>query len=180
MMKILLMCEGANEEKLLELLLDESKLKFTRDDLIGLKPFNVRQLKNPFIKTQLKNYNKPVQVFRIGDKQNEKFPIPNDLRHIVNKNEIYKYCTKPELEILLIINENKLNEFNKSKKKAKTFAKENIIYNKKYYDQSTEFLENYYGGNRIDMLIENLKEYKKIKKHKKDELFLADLLKESK
>ena len=50
MMKILLMCEGANEEKLLELLLDEGKLKFTRDDLIGLKPFNVRQLKNPFIR----------------------------------------------------------------------------------------------------------------------------------
>ena len=45
MMKILLMCEGANEEKLLELLLDEGKLKFTRDDLIGLKPFNIRQLK---------------------------------------------------------------------------------------------------------------------------------------
>ena len=43
------MCEGKNEETIMELLLDNNKLNFTRNDLIGLKPFNVRQLKNPYI-----------------------------------------------------------------------------------------------------------------------------------
>lgn len=176
-MKILLMCEGKNEERLMELLLDSKKLIFTRDDLIGRKPYNVRQLKNPFIKNELKLYNNPVMIYRIGDKQDEKFPIPNDLKHIVSKDRIYKYCTKPELEILLIINENLYKEFQKNNKKAKTFAKEKITYNKEKYDQSTKFLEKYYGGKRIERLVDNLKKYKKLKKHKQDELYLANLLK---
>lgn len=176
-MKILLMCEGANEEKILEILLDSSKLTFSREDLIGRKPYNVRQLKNPFIKSELKRYNKPVYIYRIGDKQNDKLSIPNELKHIVFKENIFKYCTKPELEILLIINEKLYKEFLKSGKSPKKFAKENIIYNKKYYDNSTKYLENYYSGNRVQLLVDNLKEYKRIKKHDKEELFLAELLK---
>ena len=75
-MKILLMCEGTNEEELLELLLDNNKLIFKRDDLIGLKPYNIRNLKNPFIKSELKRYNKPVLIYRIGDTQTDKLSIP--------------------------------------------------------------------------------------------------------
>lgn len=176
-MKILLMCEGSNEEKILEMLLDNNCLKIKRDDLIGRKPYNVRTLKNPFIKSELKRYNKETLIYRIGDKQTDKLEIPLELKHIVFKENIYKYCTKPELEILLIINENKINEFKKSKKSPKVFAKENICYNKKYYDNSTLFYENYYANKRIKMLVSNIKEYKRMKKHTKDELFLADLLK---
>ena len=61
--------------------------------------------------------------------------------------------------------------------KPKTFAKKNIFYNNRRYNQSNEFLLDYYSGKRIDLLIKNLKEYKHLKKHKKDELYLADLLK---
>ena len=64
-----------------------------------------------------------------------------------------------------------------SDKKPKTFAKRNIVYKKKRYDQSSEFFEMYYGGKRISCLIDNLTEYKKIKKHNKDEKYLVDLLK---
>jgi len=162
-MKYLLMCEGTNEEKLIELLLDNSKLKLTRDDLIGRKPFNIRNLKNPFIKSELKRYNKEVVIYRIGDKQNDKFIIPNDLKYIVKKHNVYKYCTKPELEILLILNEKLYNEFKKGSKSPKGFAKERIIFNKKRYDQSSNYLISYYGGKRINMLVSNLKEYKKCK-----------------
>ena len=34
----------------------------------------------------------------------------------------------------------------------------------------------YYGGKRISMLVQNLIDYKHVKKHKKDELYIADLL----
>lgn len=177
-MKYLLMCEGSNEEKLINLLLDYNMLKITRDDLIGMRPYNVRQLKNPFIKTELKHYNKPVIIWRIGDKQNDKLVIPRELNNIVFRQNIYKYCTKPELEILLIINENLMSKFNKSGKNPKAFAKENIKFNGKKYDQSTSFFEKYYGGKNIDNLVSNIIEYKRIKKnHAKDELYLADLLK---
>ena len=40
-MKYLLMCEGKNEETLIDILLDKNKLKITRDDLIGRKPYNI-------------------------------------------------------------------------------------------------------------------------------------------
>ena len=36
-MKYLILCEGANEELLINILLDAKKLCLTRDDLIGLK-----------------------------------------------------------------------------------------------------------------------------------------------
>lgn len=177
-MKYLLMCEGSNEERLLELLLDNDKLIISRDDLIGRKPYHIRQLNNPFVKTMLKHYNKPVIIYRIGDKQSDKFPIPKDLRNIVSQDRIFKYCTKPELEILLIINEKLYDEFRKSRNKSpKSFAKENIIYNRRYYDQSSDYLIDYYSEKRISMLIDNLQEYKRIKKHNKDELYLVDLLK---
>ena len=84
-MRILLMCEGQNEEVLLNLLLDADKLCINRDDLIGRRPYPIRQLSNPTIKTELKHYNKPIKVFRVGDKQNDKLVIPRELK---------KYCKK--------------------------------------------------------------------------------------
>lgn len=177
-MKYLILCEGSNEELILNMLLDANKLVIKRNDLIGLKPYNVRQLSNPTIKSELRIYNNPVIVYRVGDTQREKFPIPNDLKDLVSKDRIYKYCTLPEFEILLIINEDRYDDFLKSpEKKPKIYAKRNIIYNKRRYDQSNEFIEMYYGGKRINMLVENIKKYKKIKRHNRDELYLADLLK---
>ena len=154
----------------------DSDTKFTKDDLIGLKPYAVRDLN--YIKSELKLYGKPVKIYRIGDTQTDKLSIPKELNGIVNKKDIYKYCTKPELEILLIINEGLLKDYEKVKsiESPKTFAKKNIKFNGKKYDQSSDFLKNYYSD--INKLIKNLKEYKKYKKkHNKDELYLADLLK---
>ena len=177
-MKYLFLCEGPNERTIINLLLDAKKLKITRDDLIGLGPYHARQLSNPTIKSNLKIYGDKVIVYRIGDTQRDKFIIPNDLKNIVSKDKIFKYCTKPEFEILLIINENLFDKLKKSTVRPKIFAKENIKYNKKKYDQSENFIIDYYSGKRINMLVENLKKYKKLnKKHNKDELYLADLLK---
>lgn len=179
-MRILLLCEGQNEEVLLNLLLNADALCFNRDDLIGRRPYPVRQLSNPTIKTELKHYNNAVKVYRVGDKQNDKLVIPRDLKNIVVSSEIYKYCTKPELEMLLIINEGLEKEYEKVKKikSPKVFAKEHIKYNGLEYDQSSIFLEMYYGGKNIKDLISNIKKYKTYKKqHEKDELYLADLLK---
>ena len=174
------MCEGQNEETILNILLDADALCFSRDDLIGRRPYPIRQLNNPFIKSELKHYGLPVKVYRVGDKQNDKLVIPRDIKNIVSSNEIYKYCTKPELEMLLILNEglDKKYEKVKSSQSPKSFSKENIRYNGIKYDQSSSFLEMYYGGNNVKMLISNIKRYKTYKKHPdKSELYLADILK---
>ena len=89
-----------------------------------------------------------------------------------------KYCTKPELEILLIISEGLYDQYEKvkSKMKPKDFAKQNIKLGKKRYNNSTQFYRDYYGNN-VDSLVSAIIVYRRKKgTHKKDELYLADLL----
>ena len=140
-------------------------------------------ISNKTIKSELKHYGLPVKIYRVGDKQNDKLSIPKDLKGIVLSKEIYKYCIKPELEMLLILNEGLEKEYEKVKsfQSPKSFAKKNIRYNGKKYDQSSEFLKEYYGDSNVKNLIDNIKKYKSYKRqHDKSELYLADILKSNK
>lgn len=99
-------------------------------------------------------------------------------------------CEGPnELEIMKILlrhrclkftNDDLLKEFDKvkSKKKPKQFAKEKIKCNRKRYDNSSKFYAEYFDGN-VQLLVDSIREYKRVRgTHKKDELYLADLLRE--
>lgn len=177
-MKKFMMCEGTNEEVIMEILLEHDKLKITRDDLVGIKPYSVKKLKN--VVSIIKPVNEEVEIYRIGDTMTDNVAIPKPLSHILSSDRLYKYHTTPELEILLIINEGLTKEFGKvkSKEKAKTFAKKYIKYNGRKYDNSSNFYREYYGSReRVELLVNNLIEYKRISKHNKKELVLADLLK---
>ena len=174
--KILVMTEGPNELGLMNLLLDEEKLVFTRDDLLDLRPFHARQLTSPHLLPSLTHYHGDLSVYRIGDALNDKLKIPAELLSRIEEER--KFCTKPELEILLVIAENRAKDFEKekSKKSPKEFCKEHLRFQGKRYDNSTEFFLNYFSG-RIEFLVHTIKEYKRThKKHKRDEEFLADLL----
>ena len=177
-MKYLIMCEGPNELEIIKMLLEHDKLIFTEDDLLNLVPYHARQIgSNPTVKTALNLYPGDVQVLRIGDKLNEDLKVPKEYKRKIK--DIKKYCTKPELEILLIISENLNSEFEKVKSKTspKSFCKENVVYNRTRYNNSTTFYRDYYGE-RIDLLVNTMKRYKSLKgKHQRDELYLADLLK---
>ena len=144
-MKLLIMCEGPNELKIINILLENQKLKFSSDDLLGLVPYHARQIKSSAaVKAALNLYPDEVHVLRIGDGQNEKLEIPSAYKDKITLVE--KYCTKPELEMLLIISEDLAAEYEKVKSntKPKTFAKANIRYGRRY-DNSTAFYEEYFG-----------------------------------
>ncbi len=178
MNKILIMCEGPNEKKIMDILLDNNCLVFSHDDLLGRIPFFARQLSSSArVKAELNQYPDKVDIYRAGDCQNENLAIPRDYRDKIG--EIRKYCTKPELEMLLIISEGLNGEFEKVKSnlRAKMFAKTYIRLGKKKYDNSTRFYEDYYGKN-VAGLVYSIKEYKRIKgrSHNKSELCLADLI----
>ncbi|HBK02771.1 MAG TPA: GNAT family acetyltransferase [Clostridiales bacterium] len=176
-MKILIMCEGPNELKVINLLLDNDKLKFTRDDLLDMRPFHARQLTSPQLKPALDAYHGEIEIYRIGDKMSDTLKIPKELSPTVKLQA--KFCTKPELEMLFIIAENKVQDFEKvkAKQKPKDFCKKNVVFNRKKYDNSTAFYEDYFST-RINLLISAITEYHRTHgKHKKDEGYLFDLLK---
>ena len=175
MSKLLVLCEGPNEKKIVELLLRDNRLLFNTEDLIGLVPYHARQLDSPVVQSALNMYSGPFDIYRIGDTQTDKLRIPGHLKSRILS--ISKICTKPELEILLIINENLIHVWQRSGKRPKDFAKKEIQFQRRRYDNSSQFYEEYYGR-RIDLLIENLKEYKRTKRHDRDELFLADFIRE--
>lgn len=159
-MKYLVMCEGPNELEIIRMLLEHDKLIFTEDDLLNLVPYHARQIaSNSTVKTALNLYHGEVQVLRIGDKLSDKFEIPEEYQEKIK--DVKKYCTKPELEMLLIISEGLDSDFEKvkSKIKPKDFSKEHIKYNRTRYNNSTAFYHNYYG-NRIDLLVAAIKQYK--------------------
>lgn len=122
-------------------------------------------------------YPDEVHVLRIGGGQNEKLEIPSEYKDKITLVE--KYCTKPELEMLLIISEELADEYEKvkSKMKPKTFAKDNIRCGRRKYDNSTAFYEEYFGPD-CEKPVDAIKAYKQHNgSHKKDEHYLAELLK---
>lgn len=178
-MMLLVMCEGTNEKKIMDMLLEAGKLSFSEDDLLGLSIYHARQItKSAQVRTELNIYPGQVKVLRIGDKQSDKLVIPKD--YVKKISGIDKYCTMPELEMLLIIAEGLEKEFDKVKSKVspKEFAKANIKCNKKPYDNSSKFYEEYFGDN-IDKLVDSIKRYARArgKTHEKDEHCLVELLK---
>lgn len=177
-MKLLIMCEGPNELKIINILLENRKLKFTSDDLLGLVPYHARQIKSSgAVKTALNLYPDEVHIMRIGDGLNEELKIPTEYKDKITL--IEKYCTKPELEMLLILSEELADEYEKvkSRVKPKEFAKEHIHCGRKKYDNSTAFYENYFGAD-CEKLVAAIHTYKRHNgSHKKDERYLAELLK---
>ncbi len=177
-MKYLIMCEGPNELEIMRILLEHDKLQFGSDDLLNLVPYHARQItKSAVVKNALNLYHGEVEILRIGDKLGEELKIPKEYKGRVTG--VRKYCTKPELEMLLIISEHMEAAFEKVKSTVspKSFSKENISYRRQRYDNSTSFYRDYFGQ-RAELLVDVIKRYKQLKgKHQKDEGYLADLLK---
>ncbi len=129
-MKYLIMCEGTDELAVINILLDNDMLKISKDDLIGLQPYHARQIdKSVVVQTQIRMYPyNDIEILRIGDKQSDELKIPREFKGKLSKERIKKYCTMPELEILLIISEGLHSKFKKEKSnvKASEFAKKEI------------------------------------------------------
>ncbi len=173
------MCEGPNEKKIIDILLTNECLKFSQDDLLGLTPFHARQIASSGqVRAELNIYPGQVDIYRIGDKQSDKLVIPKDYKGKIG--EIHKFCTKPELEMLLIIAEGLEKEYEKVKSTVtpKEFAKKHIKIGKKRYDNSSKFYDDFFGKD-VKKLIDSIKKYQKLrgKSHGKDERCIGGLLK---
>lgn len=110
-------------------------------------------------------------MLRILDSRRENFKLS---KAYVDKIKVINIITAPEIEMLVIFHEGRYTEFKISGKKPSIYCKENLRYSNV---KSQAFIAEYFSN--IDDLIEAIMEYKRVSNVPRDELTLADLLRES-
>lgn len=162
-------CEGAAEQAIMELLLDDDKLIFTRDDMLEGEVIRCRSAKNFEAQYLRKGFTEKITVLRILDSRREQFRLS---KAYSGKIEVINIITAPEIEMLIILNENKYVAYKRSSLKPSDFCKTILRYSNV---KSTEFVKSYFSDTSV--LIAALKEYKRVSSIPNDEYTLADLLK---
>ena len=153
----------------MDILLDNHLLIFEREEMLDEAVIRCRDGKTFENRYLRKGFKEMVSVIRILDSRKENFKLSKAYERKV---DVINVITAPEIEMLIIFNEDKYNEFKKSGKKPSIFCKENLkMPNVKSYD----FVENYFGNPKI--LVQAIKKYNEMSKIRKGEYTLLDLLK---
>ena len=114
-------CEGAAEQTIMELLLDNDKLIFTYDNLLEGEPLRCRSAKSFEEQHLRKGFTDKITVLRVLDSRREKFKLSKAYAH---KIDVVNIITAPEIEMLVIFSEGKYNEYkNPVKSQAYTVRK---------------------------------------------------------
>lgn len=162
-------CEGTAEQVIMDLLLDNNKLIFSRNELLEHEVLRCRTGKNFEEQYLRKGFTEQITVFRILDSRRENFKLSKAYQ---NKVKIINVITAPEIEMLVILNEGKYADYKKSSKKPSEYCKSDL----KYHDvKSATFVRSYF--NDIDILIRAIIEYKRVSNVQRNEITLADILK---
>lgn len=162
-------CEGAAEQVIMDLLLENNRLIFNRDDLLEGELLRCRSGKNFEEQYLRKGFTEQITVLRVLDSRNETFKLS---KAYVHKIKVVNVITAPEIEMLIIFKEGKYNAYKKSGKKPSVFCKSEL----KYSDvKSTDFIKRYFCD--IESLVDAIKEYKRVSYLRDGEYSLADLLK---
>lgn len=162
-------CEGAFEEAVMEILLENDLLVFNKSNLLDDRLIRCRKASN-FEEEYLQvDYGRPITVLRILDSRREKFKLSPAYEHKV---EVINIVTAPEIEMLVILNEGKFSQYKHSRMKPSVFCKKEL--NLKNVKSKT-FVISYF--NDPSRLVAVLKEYKRISSLPEGETTIADLLK---
>ena len=162
-------CEGTAQQVIMDLLLDNNKLIFSRNELLEHEVLRCRTGKNFEEQYLRKGFTEQITVFRILDSRRENFKLSKAYQ---NKVKIINVITAPEIEMLVILNEGKYADYKKSGKKPSEYCKSDL----KYHDvKSATFVRSYF--NDIDILIRAIIEYKRVSNVQRNEITLADILK---
>lgn len=149
-------CEGSAEEAIMDILLDNNLLIFTREEMLEEHVIRCREGKKFEEKYLRKGFDGKISVIRILDSRRENFKLS---RVYQNKVDVINVITAPEIEMLIILNEHKYQEFKKSKKKPSNFCKEDLkMSNVKSYD----YVKHYFTD--VNILIAAIKKYNEISK----------------
>lgn len=162
-------CEGSAENAIIDILLDHELLIFTRTEMLEEEVIRCRDGRRFEEKYLRKGFMDKISVIRILDSRRENFKLS---KAYAQKVDVINVITAPEIEMLIIFNENKYREFKKSGKKPSAFCKEELkMADVKAYD----FVKKYFSN--PSALVAAIKKYHEISKIQRGEYTLLDLLK---
>lgn len=142
-------CEGAAEHAIIDILLDHHLLIFERENLINNDVLRCRDGQTFETRYLRQSFNDKVSVIRVLDSRKENFRL-NKLYQ--GKVDVINVITAPEIEMLIILNENKYEIFKKSKLKPSDFCKIDLHMRKV---KSYEFVFDYFSN--TDILVSAIK-----------------------
>ena len=165
-------CEGGAESAIIDMLVDDDRLVFSRERMLNEEVIRCRDGKTFEQRYLRKGFESEITILRVLDSHSEGFRLSPAYKHKV---DVIKVVTSPEIEMLLILAEGKYNEYLKrsSTMSPSAFCKQ--VLKLKGNIKSRDFVQKYFAD--IDMLINTIQEYKRVRSLKKGEVYLADLLK---
>lgn len=117
-------CEGGAETAIMDILLDNNLLIFKREQLITenvIPRTSARDFEKRYLRVE---YGKKIIILRIIDSRSEEFRLSRAYKCQV---EVIDVITAPEIEMLVIIKENKYVEYFRSRvSKPSDFCKQNL------------------------------------------------------
>lgn len=164
-------CEGAAEAAIIDILVDNDLLIFTREEMLEEQVIRCRNAKNFEARYLRKDFMGQISIIRILDSLNEEFRLSKAYKNKIN---VINVITAPEIEMLIIHAEGQYKQFKHSKKKPSEFCKVNLrMHDVKSYD----FVKNYF--NDAKKLVAAIKEHQRTAKLIKGTYGLNDLLKDN-
>lgn len=161
------LCEGSMEQAIMEILLDNNRLIFEREQLLEEEILRCRSAKN-FERDYLnKTTNEMITVYRILDSTNENFKLSGPYLKRVT---VVNIITAPEIEMLVIHAEGKYDDYSRKRMKPSDYVKQHLKLGK---IKSYEFAKRYFADD--ELLVEAIQQYKQKSANKSGTL--ADLLK---
>lgn len=177
---VICISEGSAEEVIIKKLFESNKLAFKNTDVYDedklIRRFSRTRQGNKFAKENLEmDYgDRGIIILRILDSKKEGFNLGKVYDERVKSGEIqiYNILTRPEVEILMIINEGHYQKFtNRSGDiSANIYCKRELKMGNKV--KSAKFVSDYFD---IDILINSIRKYKELHSTN-DEYCLFDLL----
>jgi hypothetical protein len=159
-------CEGTAEYVIATMLREADAFVFRASNIIDI----TRKRKAADIKDAYLNYDFDfdVCILRIIDSRSAKFNLG---KLYAGRFPIYDVLTRPEIEVLSIINEKQWSKWKKSKKRPSEFCKDDL---RMRGVKSAEFLTRYWD---VDSLAKAAIEYKRLSSIARGEYCLADIIK---
>lgn len=81
-----ILCEGASEQAILEILLENDALTIKKESLLDEKVFREWSAENFFKKHMRVEFDEKVTIYRILDSKKENFKVTNKIKRIFKEN----------------------------------------------------------------------------------------------